>query len=484
MYHLSRIAYHDARAKRGNFMLQALLALALVIAFMPFLVRKISGNEFASRMAATTAQIEAAAGAAREFIRDNADRMPYGVAIFKDDKFTDALESYGLSLGFVPKTPFGQNIFMTTVKSESETLSFIGISDPKTSAAAMAELAVRIGFWAAEFDADEKILRGATGGWEIRTEEFGWRPDKNTIYVRVPAFRELSELVAKRSKNTEDNKFHTDLIMGGYDIKGINDISAREGNFKTILAGDIRLSGMEDGKKMRNRFGAFNIRRAVFGDSMNVTKGILNAGNLSSSSISKYGDAGNLTADTLSVYDFSMAAGRTGFNGPAKWEVKGNAVLENVTLDAEQLEVSGFINASRGQDVFINEYDLTYASKSGIEANVVSAANLTLRDQTSSGLLNGGTGPVLIDLRLGGVSVLPDITIDGIDNNAIGIPSQIDDDSGAVTGCRNIIGALTGGVAYNQKSLSQNIVCRYVFWQRLERRIDLKKCMLEGKGGC
>ncbi|MCL1902072.1 MAG: hypothetical protein FWG18_00400 [Alphaproteobacteria bacterium] len=465
-------------------MLQALLALSIIIAFMPFLVRKMSGAELSAKMAATTAQIESASRAASEYIRDNSDQLPYGVALFEHDKFVDALEPYGLPLGFVARTPFEQNISMVTIKNEEEAIAFIAIAPGKMSHAARAELSVRIGFWASEFDAEDKVLRGATAGWVLEPDAFGWKPNQNAIYVRASGASEFSEMLARRARNINDNKFHTDLNMGGYDIRAANNIAAREGNFKNVLAGDFVLSGIEDGRKMRNRFGELNIRRATFNESLNVTKGVLNVKNLSTPTIAKYGEPPNLNTDTLSVYDFTMAAGRTAFAGPLVWDIRENAVLENVTLDTERLEVSGFINAARGQDVFIDEYEFTYSAKSGIEADYIAATNLTLRDQTSSALLAGGTGPVIIDIRLSGVTVLPDAEIADINNDGILIISSIDDASGATTGCRNIIGNLGASYTYNSKSLSQNIVCRYVFWQRLERRIDLKKCLLEGKSGC
>jgi hypothetical protein len=127
---------------------------------------------------------------------------------------------------------------------------------------------------------------------------------------------------------------------------------------------------------------------------------------------------------------------------------------------------------------------LDFSTKSGIEANIVSATNLTLRDQTSTALLDGVTGPAIIDIRPAGVSVLPDASVDSINNNVLEIISSPDDDSGAMTSCRNVISGIDARTSFNQNSLSQNIVCRYVFWQRLEQRIDLKRCLMEGRDRC
>ena len=48
--------------------------------------------------------------------------------------------------------------------------------------------------------------------------------------------------------------------------------------------------------------------------------------------------------------------------------------------------------------------------------------------------------------------------------------------------CKTIISELNG--VYNNKSLVQNIICQYVFWQRLESRINIKQCLMSGKSDC
>jgi len=485
----SPVTCHPSREARGNFMLQALLAISLVIAFMPMLARKMSGRQHDAQMAASAAQIESAATAAREFIRDNSDNLSYGVRTYDSDKMVDLLEPYGLPLGFMPRTPLGQKISITITKNETETIAFIVTGGGKLRPIDRAELAMRIGFWAAETTDGGKTLIGATGGWTLNSAEFGIKPKEDAIWVRVPANTEFSELLSRKSKKIEDNKFHTNLLMGGRSIRNVRDIFAREGGFKSVLAGDFVLSGIDDGRKMKNKFGKIDARRATFGsahgDALNITKGDLIAKYLSATSISEYGDVGNLESDFISVHEFSMAAGRSGFAGPAKWEIRGNAILENVTMTVERMEISGFINATRGQDVFIESDTFTHSLKSGIETGTVAATNLTLRDQTSAALLGGGTGPAILDIRPAGVSVLPDALVEGINNDAILIPISADDNYGNMQSCKAVIESLSGMHAkYDSRSLSQNIVCRYVFLQRLEQRIDLKKCLMEGKSKC
>jgi hypothetical protein len=315
--------------------------------------------------------------------------------------------------------------------------------------------------------------------------------DESAVYIRVPAAEEYSELVRKKESQPDANSFMSDLFMSGFSVKSIGSLSAKSVAADSVMADSLTLYGIEDGRKIKNKIAGIAADKAIFsGDgggaaALTIQKGSLSVKDISARTVSQFGDAGNLTADVVSVHDFSMAAGRTGFSGPAKWEVKGDAVLENVTLSVERLDISSFINASRGQDVFISDDGLSYSVKTGIEADYAAIANITVRDQISSSLAAGGTGPVILDIRPAGTTVLPDAFVNGIDNDAVFIPSSHDDNTGKTASCKSIIDSLdSGGMNYNKQSLAQHLVCQFVFWQRLEKRIDMKKCLMEGRSGC
>ena len=146
------------------------------------------------------------------------------------------------------------------------------------------------------------------------------------------------------------------------------------------------------------------------------------------------------------------------------------------------MDVSSYINVSRGQDVFINPDDLEYSSRSGIEADTVIASNITMRDQTSDALSGGDSGAVILDVRPAGTSYLPDAIVNSVDNGAFEIIAAPDDESGKTVDCKAVIAELDG--VYNQRSLSQYIICQYVFWQRLEQRINILQCLQDGRDGC
>ena len=157
-------------------------------------------------------------------------------------------------------------------------------------------------------------------------------------------------------------------------------------------------------------------------------------------------------------------------------------VSENINFSVERLDINSYIDASRGQDVYIDPDDLEYSSRSGIEAGTIIASNITMRDQTSDALNNGETGAVVLDIRPAGTSVLPDVLLDSVNNDAFEIINRASSDDDKMVTCRDIIADVEG--RYNAKSLSQYIICQYVFWQRLEKRIDIKRCLLEGRSDC
>ena len=114
--------------QKGNFLLQALLALTLVFAFVPFIVGKIATRDKDAQMYATTNQIETAYNAARIYLRENKEEIPYKKTTFAKDRFVDLLENYGLPLGFNPKTTFDQDISFVIDKNQDGIISYIKIS--------------------------------------------------------------------------------------------------------------------------------------------------------------------------------------------------------------------------------------------------------------------------------------------------------------------------------------------------------------------
>lgn len=449
--------------QNGNFLLQALLALALIFSFIPFFAGRLASRDLDSQMYAATQKVEVAQTAAQIFVRENANDLPYNTTKVSGNTFSDLLESYGLPLGFVPRTALGQDISLVINKTPLAVTAYLELSGGDLSPLQLAELARRIGFYA------------SVSG------------DIITVGLALDAV--YSDVVRRNESDLNNSAFLTDLDMGGYTFDNGGEIFARRGEFETAQIGTLSVFGVENGRDTRNNIESMAANLAVFQSSLgesalSLTRGALYVNNISARTLSQFGDTGNFTSNAASAYDFAMTAGRTSFYGPLDWTVGGDVISENINFSVERLDIDSYIDASRGQDVYIDPDELEVSSRTGIEAGTVIASNITMRDQTSDALNSGETGLVILDIRPSGTSVLPDVLLDGINNDAFKILAEPTSDSDKTESCRDVIAQLDNRVRYNAKSLSQYLVCQYIYWQRLEQRIDIKQCLLEGGTNC
>lgn len=449
--------------QNGNFLLQALLALALIFSFIPFFAGRLASRDLDSQMYAATQKVEVAQTAAQIFVRENANDLPYNTTKVSGNTFSDLLESYGLPLGFVPRTALGQDISLVINKTPLAVTAYLELSGGDLSPLQLAELARRIGFYA------------SVSG------------DIITVGLALDAV--YSDVVRRNESDLNNSAFLTDLDMGGYTFDNGGEIFARRGEFETAQIGTLSVFGVENGRDTRNNIESMAANLAVFQSSLgesalSLTRGALHVNNISARTLSQFGDTGNFTSNAASAYDFAMTAGRTSFYGPLDWTVGGDVISENINFSVERLDIDSYIDASRGQDVYIDPDELEVSSRTGIEASTVIASNITMRDQTSDALNSGETGLVILDIRPSGTSVLPDVLLDGINNDAFEILAEPTSDSDKTESCRDVIAQLDNRVRYNAKSLSQYLVCQYIYWQRLEQRIDMKQCLLEGGTNC
>ena len=447
--------------QRGNFLMQALLAVGLIFALVPFMVRRVADRTVDSKMSTAVQQIETAQTAAKIFIRENSKNINYNTTIVSGNDFADILEPYGLPLGFVPKTPLGQDIALVIQKSPSDITAYLEISGGRLNMLERAELARRIGFYAVSTD----------GG----------------INVGIELGDMYSDVVRRNEPNIDNSGFLADLDMGGFELENGGSLFSINGVFDSAGFNTLSITGTESGRKARNKIGQIVTNKSVFqsitGESaLSINRGTLFANSLNTKTISMYGDTGNLTAEDVSIYELSMTAGHTSFSGPSDWLVHGNVKTTNINLSMERLDISSFLNATRGQEVYIDDQALTYNSKSGIETNIIYTSNITVRDQTSNALSGGKSGAIILDIRPAGTTMLPDAYVSDINNEGFQILEKPLDDTTRFVGCKEIIDGYEG--VYNKSSLSQYLICQYVYWQRLEKRIDAMKCLKSGKDGC
>ena len=447
--------------QRGNFLLQAMLALALIFAFIPFLAKQLSERNTDSRMYSATRQIETAQTAARIFIRENANNLSYDTTVISGNQFADMLEPYGLPLGFVPRTPLGQDIALVIHKSPVAVSAYLEITGGDLSILERTELVRRIGFYALD--------------------------DDETIKVGIELQDIYSDVVRRNEPNLDNSGFLTDLDMGNFVFDNAGNVFASNAEFETAQFDTLSITGTESGKKEKNNIENISATKAVFqsatGESaLTLSKGTLYADSVTTKTISKFGDTGNLTTGDASMYDFAMTAGQTSFTGPGEWNVRGNVIANNINFTVERLDISSFLNATGGQDVFIDEDTLEYSAKSGLEADTIFVSNITVRDQTSNALDAGKSGAVILDIRPGGTTMLPDVLVADVNNDSFDIIEKPSADDAKTIKCEPVIKNLDG--VYNKQSLSQYLICQYVYWQRLEHRIDIKKCLMAGRSDC
>ena len=430
--------------------------------FIPFFAIKILGRENDARMYAAVQKVDNATTAARIFIRENASNLPYNRTVISGNSFSDILEPYGLPLGFVARTSLGQDIVLIIDKSPTEVSAYLELTGGNLNTMERTEMVRRIGFYAS--DAGDGIIQ-----------------------VGVPLETIYSDIVRRNEPDVDSSAFLVDLDMGGNSVSGIGRAIARRGTFDAAEIGTLGINGVEEGRKVRNKIGTMVADKIIFqsktGESaLSLTRGSMIVNNVSTKTISRYGEAGSITLNSAGVYDFSMTAGRTGFSGPPKWNIRGNVVTSKINFSVERLDINSFLNVSRGQDVYINEDTLEYNTNSGIDTTFIYASNITLRDQTSDSLARGGSGEAVLDIRPAGTTLLPDVYISTISNDGFSILRSPSASNANMVDCKSVISSLEG--KYNQHSLAQYIICQYVYWQRLEKRIDIKECLLAGKSDC
>ena len=257
------------------------------------------------------------------------------------------------------------------MKNESEILSLIILHNGDLSEVKRRELISRIGPNAATSDKDG-VLQGV-GGWNKNLKDYGIKPDISAIYVLVSTDDDFSELVRRKTDDPDRSKFYTDLNMGNFSIKNITSLVSKNADLNNGNFNTLSIVGSSDNRRFKNKINYLTSDRAVFqsnnGDNpLNIYRGNLKTNSLSGRYLFKYGLPGYVYVNTALINSLSMSVGRTGFYGMYDWNVHSDVILNNISIDTEHIEINGFINASRGQDVFIDEYELTYATKSGIEA--------------------------------------------------------------------------------------------------------------------
>lgn len=449
------------RAQNGNFLLQALLAISLLFIFIPVLTRRLIVNDTDAKMYSAVHHIDTAQTAARIFIRENVDTLSYGKTTIRGNDFADVLEPYGLPLGYIPRTSFGQDIYLVVDKDETGVSGALMVDGGDLTGIQIAEMVRRIGFYA------ERTTTGLMVGVPL-----------NTLY---------QDVVRRNEPDITNSAFLTDLYMTDFSIDNVNKIIGHNIVANTAIFDTLDITGNESERNSKNKIKILNSDKSIFqsksgASALALTRGSLKAKNVFGRTVAQYGSTGNFESQSASAYSFDMTAGRTGFTGPTTWDVRGNLESEHIVFGVENLEVGSYLNVSSGQDVYTDNNVISYNTTSGISTDSIIASHITLRDQTSKALDAGDTGAVIVDVRPASTTVLPDVWVSGISNDGFAILKYPKKDSDETITCQSVISQL--GETYNSKSLAQHVLCEYLFWMRLEQRINAKQCLMAGGSGC
>lgn len=449
------------RAQNGNFLLQALLAISLLFIFIPVLTRRLIVNDTDAKMYSAVHHIDTAQTAARIFIRENVDTLSYGKTTIRGNDFADVLEPYGLPLGYIPRTSFGQDIYLVVDKDETGVSGVLMVDGGDLTGIQIAEMVRRIGFYA------ERTTTGLMVGVPL-----------NTLY---------QDVVRRNEPDITNSAFLTDLYMTDFSIDNVNKIIGHNVVANTASFDTLDITGNESERNSKNKIKILNSNKSIFqsksgASALALTRGSLKAKNVFGRTVAQYGSTGNFESQSASAYSFDMTAGRTGFTGPTTWDVRGNLESEHIVFGVENLEVGSYLNVSSGQDVYTDNNIISYNTTSGISTDSIIASHITLRDQTSKALDAGDTGAVIVDVRPASTTVLPDVWVSGISNDGFAILKYPKKDSDETITCQSVISQL--GETYNSKSLAQHVLCEYLFWMRLEQRINAKQCLMAGGSGC
>lgn len=426
--------------QKGNFLLQTLLALSLITAFMPFFTNKIISRDKTIKIVALVNQIDSIELASRRYIKENINNFEFKTYLLSGNDFIDIMESYGMPLGFIPKTNFNQDISLL-IKKDDDISAYLKLSGGNLN------------------NLERSQLKNSISN-QYKEKENG------DIYITIPIDEEYSDIVNKVEKN--NSFFMSDLNMGEFSIENIKNIITENIETSTLESNLIKILNLDKNSllnKIQTNIAIFKNKNGK--SPLNIIQGTLNIDNLNTVSISKYGDSGNLTARNISTFELSMEPEKTSFSIPLNTYIKGNLISNNINYKINKLIIKSSLSVIN-KPTFEDYKNID--KKYGIDAEIISTSNITLRKQTSSYLKNNSNAEILFDIRPSSVSFMKDINITTINNDFKVI--QNNGNIYSTEHCSSVIKKLN--INYNNNSLSQNIICQYIFWRNLEERINIK----------
>lgn len=483
--------------QRGNFLLQALLALTLAFVFMPFFASKLSVRDMNAKMHSVTQQVEYVYEAATNYLRENKNDLNYGETNYDDDILVKVLRPYGLPLGFRNETIFGQTMSLNIVKKEDFIGAEIKISGGELSNIQVAELIRRINLFARD-EGDGNI----------------------SVFVPVDSsVTSYTDIVLK--EEPEDGIFLSALKMGLEDEDGnvlerhnidglgglgseftdddVNNVTngAQTGSFDTGEFRKITLFGKE-GSTFKNNIDSFNVTGStdiygflkIGGADLNIGSNMtVNYISASSGNADIPGDylfasekfLASLNTHRLKTNDFMVIGNSDNFTLPSKWtQIGQNLSAPNYKLNARPDDGSGVVDVHT--DVFAVEdkgtIDAASNTGGGIEVDDLIAENIIVGESGIEDLKDGVQSNIIFKISPAGESLFEDVYVEifngnQINNGKIYIIQDPGKQNSTLKSCEQIFDE-KDYIKYNKYSLAQHIICQYLFWERLEHRINIR----------
>ena len=455
---------------------------------MPFFAKRLASRDMAAQMYAAKQSIETVHNAARLYLYDNKDSLPYGTTVLEGTELIEGagqipgLKSYGLPLGFQPTTSLGQDITFTISKRPAEHEDDDIMENMAPLIDAMIEVKPNDNFEIREYQVAELA----------RMIGFFAKPEGESIKIAVPIDVMYTDVVL-RKETDEHIGFLTELDMGEHNIDGVGQLDADKGVFGATSFN--KLFVIEKNKSSVNPEIAINTLSAnnfIF-ESMGEAAALSIVGselNIGVSSGSGYADVGTIaktgTSPQLNASEKIESKGFLQTDSSSKsftvgttdeyigdWTIANNLESKNpkFILSGQKIEFGKSLYGTQNFD------SISVAQKSGIKvSNLLKVPKIVFKNQPIN-KIEPGTNAT-IELHLSGLSHLPDVFIIGLNNEHFNIIINPFSKDTAIAKCSMFLEDKI--IEYDPQSLTQAIACEYVYWNRLEHRINQKLCVIRG----
>lgn len=428
----------------GNFLLQALLGLTLVFAFLPFFAGKLASRDMTAKLYSVKELVDTAQTAARIYLTEVKDDLPYpAVYVYSEapnsnHNFLSTLTKYGLPLGFNPKTIFNQYIDFVIEKNqdaEGQPIinAYLKIPQENMTKMQLAELTRMIGVYA------------------IR--------NNSTIKVYVPIKEEAEyQEVVLRQEPENANGFQVDLDMGFNSISGFSQLTVgtednggvgdvNESQFTNLIfPNQVTIGGL-------NVLGKATYKKGL------ETSGKITVRNLLDN-VGAVGKIKEMYTSEANVGDFYTTP--TATISAANWHIKSEVYAPSLSV-ASKYAKFGDVNVlaiSNDPENFNIETKKIYVStvekrNSAEQYQPISNANPSDVMELDDLLAN--------DINWAGMLI---------------IKNKYSNVAGTET-CGTALGGINVG-DISESSLVGMILCKYIFLERLERRIKAFNAFVSG----